>query len=555
MLTSLHIENIAVIRRADLDLCAGFSALTGETGAGKSMIVDSINLLLGNRTSREIIRSGEASATVSAVFEELTDSAVEHIREMGFEVEDSSVMLSRTIGVDGRSQTRLNGRIITQAIQKEIARLLISIQGQADSQTLLQKSRHRELLDAYGTSKDALADYQVAFEELKKCRKQVQALSQDSAEKLRLAEMLKYQIEDIDALKLKDGEEEALIKERDRLSNLERINKQTSTVCRLLRDSEKGNAYDVLRRAETVLQSLSGLVDGTDDLCARLSFAASEIEDVAETVRSYMDDDREDPTARIDRIEGRLEGIAKLKRKYGVDVAAVLAFRADAAARLDALETADERLAELQKQVEKLTKTAEKHAAILRQKRKDAAKEIVAQVTESLSFLDMPKVRFEISIVPTELGEHGGDDIEFLIATNPGEQLLPLSKIASGGELSRMMLALRSVLNDHDGVDTVIFDEIDTGVSGKTSRKIGIKLKETAKGGTQVLCVTHSAQIASLADNHYRITKHERDGRAETDVQLLNAEERVDEIARILGSIEPTEAQRNAAREMIEEYR
>ena len=555
MLTSLHIENIAVIRRADLDLEKGFSALTGETGAGKSMIVDSINLLLGNRTSREMIRSGEASATVSAVFEELSDLAVEHIREMGIDVEDASIMLSRTITADGRSQTRLDGRVITQAVQREIARLLISIQGQADSQNLLQKAKHRELLDAYGTSKDALDDYQTAFEKLKKCRQEVLVLSQDSAEKLRLSEMLKYQIEDIDAMKLKDGEEELLIKERDRLSNIERINKQTGTICRLLRDSEQGNAYDVIRRAETLLESLNGLVDDTDNLCARLSFAASEIEDVAETVRSYMDDDREDPTARIDRIEGRLEGIAKLKRKYGADVAAVLAFRADAATRLEALETSDERLAALQKQLETLTKTAEKHAVALRQKRKEAAKEIVKLVTDSLAFLDMPKVRFEIAINPTELSEHGGDDIEFLIATNPGEPLLPLSKIASGGELSRIMLALRSVLNDHDCVDTVIFDEIDTGVSGKTSRKIGIKLKETAKGGTQVLCVTHSAQIASLADNHYRITKHERDGRAETDVLLLGESARVDEIARILGSIEPTEAQRNAAREMIEEYR
>ncbi|MBR5119727.1 MAG: DNA repair protein RecN [Clostridia bacterium] len=554
MLTSLHIENIAVIRQADLDLSRGFSALTGETGAGKSMIVDSINLLLGNRTSREIIRSGEASATVSAVFEGLSEVAVNHIANMGFEIEDASVMLSRTISTDGRSQTRLNGRVITQAMQKEIARLLISIQGQADSQNLLQKSRHRELLDAYGTSKEAFSEYRIAFEELKKCRKEMASLSQDSAEKLRLSEMLKYQIEDIDAMKLKDGEEEALIKERDRLSNLERINKQTGMICRLLRDSEKGNAYDVIRRAETVLESLNGLIDDTDSLSARLSFAASEIEDVAETMRSYMDDDREDPTARIDRLEGRLEGIAKLKRKYGFDVAAVLAFRADAAARLETLETSDERLAELQKQVEKLTKAAEEKAATLRQKRKEAAKEIVGQVTESLVFLDMPKVRFEIAINPCDLCEHGGDDIEFLIATNPGEPLLPLSKIASGGELSRMMLALRSVLNDHDGVDTVIFDEIDTGVSGKTSRKIGIKLKETAKSGTQVLCVTHSAQIASLADNHYQITKHERDGRAETEVQLLNTDERIDEIARILGSIEPTAAQRNAAREMIEEY-
>ena len=519
------------------------------------MIVDSINLLLGNRTSREIIRSGEEKAMVSAIFEGLSGAVAEHIREMGFDVEEDAVMLSRTITTDGRSQTRLNGRVITQAMQREIAGLLISIQGQSDSQSLLQKGRHRELLDAYGTSKDALADYRTAFEELKKCRKEVAALSQDSAEKLRLSEMLKYQIEDIDAMKLKSGEEEALLKERDRLSNLERINKQTNTICRLLRDAEKGNAYDVIRRAETVLASLDGLVDDTDGLCARLSFAASEIEDVAETVRSYMDDDREDPTARIDRIEGRLEGIAKLKRKYGADVAAVLAFRAEAAARLDALETSDERLAELQGQLEALEKIAQKKAELLRQKRREAAKVIVEQVTASLAFLDMPKVRFEIAINPCELCEHGGDDIEFLIATNPGEPLLPLSKIASGGELSRMMLALRSVLNDHDGVDTVIFDEIDTGVSGKTSRKIGIKLKETAKTGTQVLCVTHSAQIASLADNHYRITKHERAGRAETDVQLLDFEARVDEIARILGSIEPTEAQRNAAREMIEEYK
>ena len=555
MLTSLHIENIAVIRKADLELDKGFSAMTGETGAGKSMIVDSINLLLGNRTSREIIRSGEEKATVSAIFEGLSGAVTEHIREMGFEVEEDAVMLSRTITTDGRSQTRLNGRVITQAMQREIAGLLISIQGQSDSQSLLQKARHRELLDAYGTSKDALADYRTAFDELKKCRKEVAALSQDSAEKLRLCEMLKYQIEDIDAMKLKDGEEEALVKERDRLSNLERINKQTSTICRLLRDAEKGNAYDVIRRAETALASLDGLVDDTDGLCARLSFAASEIEDVAETVRSYMDDDREDPTARIDRIEGRLEGIAKLKRKYGADVDAVLAFRAEAAARLDALETSDERLAELQGQLETLEKTAQKKAELLRQKRREAAKVIVEQVTASLAFLDMPKVRFEIAINPCELCEHGGDDIEVLIATNPGEPLLPLSKIASGGELSRMMLALRSVLNDHDGVDTVIFDEIDTGVSGKTSRKIGIKLKESAKTGTQVLCVTHSAQIASLADNHYRITKHERDGRAETDVQLLDFEARVDEIARILGSIEPTEAQRNAAREMIDEYK
>lgn len=537
-----------------MELGAGFSVLTGETGAGKSIIIDSINLLLGNRVPREIIRTGAASATVAAVFEELSPAVCQTLSEMGFDCEDGTLMLQRTLSADGKSRTHLNGRSVTQAVQRDVARLLVSIHGQSDSQKLLQKSAHAELLDAYARPDAALAAYREVYHALREVRKKIDSIRCDESEKLRQKEMLAFQISDIDALKLKDGEEEALTKERDRLLNLERINRQTELAYRALRGGEKGSALMLISRAEAAVRSLGGVIEGAEELSERLTAVASEIEDIAETVIGFADDDREDPTARIDRMEGRLEGIAKLKRKYGGSIAEILAFRDRAKARLEELDSSEERLDGLLKEEKQLLSKATALAETLTSLRKSAAKGITVAVTDALAFLDMPRVRFEIQIAPAALGENGADDVEFLIATNVGEPLQPMIRIASGGELSRIMLALRSVLNDRDGAATVIFDEIDTGVSGKTSRKIGIKLHETAKD-TQVLCVTHSAQIASLADTHYRISKHERDGRAETEVQALSDSERVEEIARILGGIEITNAQRDAAREMIEEYR
>ena len=550
MLRSLHIENIAVIRRVDLDLREGFSALTGETGAGKSIIIDSINLLLGNRVSREIIRTGESAALVSAVFEELSEPICAALADMGFPCEDGSLMLQRTLNADGRSQTRLNGQTITQTVQREIARMLVSIHGQSDSQKLLQKSAHRELLDAYARPDGELESYRRVYRELKETQKKIESVSRDESEKLRLREILKFQISDIEAVKLRDGEEDALVRERDRLLNLEQINRQVELSYRALRGGDKVSALSLISRAQTALQSLCGLTEGAEELLERLVSAASEIEDIAETVAGFADEDREDPTARIDRIEERLEAIAKLKRKYGGSIAEILAFRDRAATELEEIECSDEMLEKLEKQAKTLTAEAKRAAAVVTELRKAAAREVTASVTEALTFLDMPKVRFEIAVTPTELSENGADDIEFLIATNAGEPLSPMIKIASGGELSRIMLALRSVLNDRDGAATVIFDEIDTGISGKTSRKVGIKLRETAKG-TQVLCVTHSAQIASLADAHFLISKQEIDGRAETTVTRLSPDARVEEIARILGGIHVTDAQRTAAREMI----
>ena len=554
MLHALHIENIAVIRRADVDFESGFSVLTGETGAGKSMIIDSINLLLGNRVPREIIRTGESYALVSAFFDGLSDSVCKTLEDMGYPCEDGSLVLQRRLNADGRSQTKLNGQSITQGMQKEIARMLISIHGQSDSQKLLQKSAHLELLDAYAHPDQALEEYHGVYHRLKELRKQAESVNRDESEKLRLREILSFQISDIDALKLRDGEEETLLHERDRLQNMERINQQAELCHRALQGGEKVSALSLIARAENALNSLGSLVEGVDALSERLAAAASEIEDVAETVLGYLDDDREDPTVRIDRIEDRLEKISRLKKKYGASIAEILAYRECAQTELDALDSSDELREKLEKEINRLTVRAKECAAVLTEIRVNAAKEVVKQVTDALTFLDMPKVRFEVGITPSALSESGADDVEFLIATNAGEPLQPMIKIASGGELSRIMLALRSVLNDRDGAATVIFDEIDTGISGKTSRKVGIKLKETASR-TQVLCVTHSAQIASLADAHYLITKHERDGRAETDVSLLSYEARVEEIARILGGIHITAAQRDAAREMIEEYK
>ena len=553
MLRSLHIENVAVIRRLDLDFSTGFSALTGETGAGKSIIIDSINLLLGNRISREIIRNGENTATVSAVFEGLSPRVCEAISELGFLCEDGSIMLQRNLNREGKSQTRLNGQAITQAMQREVARLLVNIHGQSDNQKLLQKSAHADLLDAYCRPDEEKKKYAENYAAWKATCKKLDSISKDEGEKLRLMEMLKFQIADIDSMKLKVGEEEKLTRERDRLLNLEKINRQVDQAYLALRGSERGAALDLINRAQGALRGLNGIVEGAQELSERLEAAASEILDIAESILDFSDDDREDPTARIDRMEERLEGIAKLKRKYGETVEDVLAFRERAAEQLSEIELSDENREMLQKEVSVLEKKLRASAAILTEKRRAGAKEVTKLVCEALGFLDMPKVRFDVRIDSCEPTPDGADDIEFLIATNPGEPLLPLIRIASGGELSRIMLALRSVINDRDGAETVIFDEVDTGVSGKTSRKVGIKLKAIAKGA-QVLCVTHSAQIASLADSHYLIRKSEIEGRAETSVTLLDDAARIEEIARILGGIEVTEAQRIAAKEMLEEY-
>lgn len=550
MLTSLQINNIAVIRDACVEPGSGFTVLTGETGAGKSIIIDSIALLMGSRAPRELIRSGESRANVSAMFENVGKPTLELLDSYGILCEDGGVLLSRSVSADGRSAARINGQSVTQTMLREIGRTLITIHGQHDNQRLMQKGYHIRLLDAYAGNAEALEQYRAVYDKWRQAKTELEQLRRDEAEKMRLRDILEYQIKEIDAAKLKEGEEQELSSERLRLQSIEKIKKQTDFAYRALHGSEKGAVTLLLDRAATALSQISGVIPEAADLAARLENCRYEVEDIALTARGYADDSDGDPTARLDKIESRLDTISRLERKYGADVAAVRAFRADAAARLDALDNTELRAEELTALIKALEAEARAMAEAISSDRRKCAAEAADRVCETLSYLDMPGVKFEIQVQPCELCADGADEVEFMIAANPGEPAVPLAKTASGGELSRVMLALKCVLSENDGIDTMIFDEVDAGISGKTSRKVGVKLGQLADSA-QVLCVTHSAQIASLADCHLLISKSEIDGRTETSVRVVEGEERVGEIARILGGINVTETQRSAARELM----
>ena len=432
--------------------------------------------------------------------------------------------------------------------------MLFNIHGQNDNQQLLDSKNHVRLLDTFASLGEAVASYGEIYRAILRKRAEIESLERDAREQYRMRETLKYQISDIDAGKLKRGEEEALSELVRKLRNAEKISKSASLVEKALRGGEKGmGAMYLTERAASALDAISDSIPEAAALASRLRDVYYEIEDVAESAADLIDLGGEDPSARLDRAEGRLAAIEKLKRKYGSTVEEILEYRADAAERLSLIENAGERREDMENELSELCRRASAACAEITESRRRASAELRRRVTETLAFLDMPKVRFDVSVRPSsDFNAFGRDEVEFLISTNPGEPLLPMAKIASGGELARIMLSLKNVLNESDGIRTVIFDEIDTGISGKTSRKVGIKLLEIGRTA-QVLCVTHSAQIASLADSHLYISKKEVDGRMETGLCELSPDERVGEIARILGGIEITEAQREAAREMIAE--
>lgn len=558
MLSSLHIENIAVIKRLDVDFSMGFSALTGETGAGKSIIIDSINMLMGGKVSRDIIRSGEHTAVVSGVFSNISRAFADKLSELGFECgEDGAILLQKTLSDDGKTQVKLNGRTVTTAIQKELSASLINICGQNESQKFLQKQSHLTLLDKFAHTEAELNEYEAVYSKYCELRDKLSGLESGDKEKNRLIEIYRFQVAEIDALKLKSGEEEVLEDACKKLRSIEKITKQTSFAYRILHSSDKSASVTyLLDRASASLSQITDVIPEAAELSERLKNYRYEIEDIAETVRDYGEDGLSDgdPTAKLNRLEGRLDAIAKLKRKYGSTIDEILSFRNETAEKLDELEQSDDKIAEIKTALIDTEVLLRKHADALTNKRRSAADSITERISDVLEFLDMPKVRFDISIMQTDFTSRGTDEVEFMVSTNPGEPLKPMVKIASGGELSRIMLAMMNVLADREGIGTMIFDEIDTGVSGRTSRKIGIKLKEISKN-MQVICVTHSAQIASLADNHFYISKAEEEGRSVTELTLLDEASRVEEISRILGGINVTETQREAAREMIREGR
>lgn len=553
MLRSLHIENIAVVACADVTFESGFCVMTGQTGAGKSVIVDSIGLVCGAKGDRELVRSGQSTACVTAHFTELADAHIKALDALGIACDDKEVVLQRTLSADGKSTARINGRTATLGMLREASAHLISIHGQDDNRLLSDLAYHMEMLDAYaalGEQRAAYAELYAAYRAL--CEKR-DALIRDAGERLRTVEMLTYQINDIASLKLKAGEEEALIEKRNKLQNTEKVQKQVRFSTKLLTDAgSNGSVSYLLERSAASMNALAAYVADAAEVGEELIDLSYRVKDLSDRIAAYAEELDDDPVAMLDKIEDRLEAISKLKRKYGGSVDAVLAFLENAKARLEEIEGSDELCEQYDAQIAEIHASAMNLALQMSEKRERAAEKAAGQIAEQLSYLDMAGVRFRISVArERELGAAGIDRVEFMIATNPGEPLSSMVRIASGGELSRIMLAIKCVMNQKDGVPTTIFDEVDTGISGKTSRKIGIRLSDMAQK-QQIICITHSAQVASLGDQHLHIYKEEKDGRAFTSVAELTGEERVAEVARILGGIRVTEAQREAARDMLQ---
>ncbi len=550
MLESLHIENVAVVKSLDIEFTNGMIALTGETGAGKSIIIDSLNLLSGSRADRELIRNGENRAEVTALFSHLDSGVCNELADMGFDIHDGSAVLSRSI-TQSSSVARINGRPVTLALLREAASRLFGIHGQNDNLRLLDPTSHIDILDSFAGNKELREEYYAKYKEMLHVEAQIEAIAEDVREQTRLRDMLKYQIDDIDAAKLKQGEEENLEVLAARLRHAERISKCCALVQKALEGGKGMGAIYLTDRASTALDAISDALPEAEALAARLADVRYELEDIAASITDLSCMVDGDPTEQLDKAEGRLDLISRIKRKYGNTVDEVLQFRKNAMQRLEFIDNADDRRIDLENELEMIREQARELAKRLSAERRRAAYGLTKSVTQTLTFLDMPKVNFEVSVKSgLNFNPCGTDEVEFMISANVGEPLMPMSKIASGGELARIMLSLKNVLNLSDGINTVVFDEIDTGISGKTSRKVGIKLKEIGKSA-QVICVTHSAQIASLADLHLFVSKSEVDGRTESSVRVLDEQERVLEIARILGGIEITDAQIAAAREMI----
>ncbi len=552
MLKGLHIENIAVISCADIDFSSGFCVMTGQTGAGKSVIVDSILLVCGAKADRELVRSGESGACVTAHFTDLAAGAVKGLSGLGIACEEGEVVLQRTLGADGKSQARINGKAATLGMLREASTYLISIHGQDDNRMLSDLRYHMDLLDAYADLDALKAEYGLLYEQWHSLCEKRDELSRDAGERLRTMEMLNYQIADISALKLKVGEEEALVEKRNKLQNTEKVQKQVKFSTKVLTGAGSNGAVSyMLERCAASMNALAAYVQDAAEVGEELIDLAYRVKDLSERIEAYADDLDDDPVAMLDKIEDRLESISKLKRKYGGSVEAVLEFLENAKQRLDEIENSDVLAEQFDTEIAALHARAFEIAEQMSEIRQRAAAEAAEQIADQLSYLDMAGVRFCIAVTrEKELNPGGIDRVEFMIATNPGEPLSSMIRIASGGELSRIMLAIKCVMNQREGVPTTVFDEVDTGISGKTSRKIGIRLADMAKS-QQIICITHSAQVASLGKQHLHISKREREGRAFTSVDELQGEARVCEIARILGGIHITDAQMQAARDML----
>ncbi|MBE6681799.1 MAG: DNA repair protein RecN [Ruminococcaceae bacterium] len=552
MLQSIHIENIALIKKLDIDLSPAFCAFTGETGAGKSIIIDSIGVLCGGKVSKELIRNGEDYLTVEGVFCDVGVRACEKCRELGIELdEDGLLYISRTVKTDGKGVVRIGTKQVPLSILKELSPLLINIHGQHDNQELLVKEKHRKLLDFFAENEEIYNEYNTLFAEYCSIKRSLDEINVDESEKLRRIEMLKFQINDISLLKLKKGEEDELIEEKKKLLNIEKLAKNATIVSESLFGSNGVSACDCIDRAVDALRNLSKISDDYSKYIDTLNDIKSELIDIAETVDDGSYEEYSNPGAVLDKIENRLDEITKAKRKYGGDIESVLEYLDKAKNELDELENYDRHSEKLRIRLSECGEKVKRAGAKLTESRINAGDKLKNSIEKQLKYLDMPGVKFKVSINTKAFSKDGADDVEFFIMTNSGEGYSPLSKTASGGELSRIMLAIKSVIAEKDGVDTLIFDEVDTGISGKTSRKIGLMMSDISKV-SQVLCVTHSAQICSVADSHYLVSKHTDNDRTVTNVNLLSYDDRIHETARIIAGIDITESSLSAAKELID---
>lgn len=549
MLSSLQIENVAVIQKANVHFEKGLNVLTGETGAGKSILIDSINAILGNRASKDLVRTGAAKAVIRAAFEDVPPAVLDSLEKAGYE-RSEALLLSREITAEGKSTCRINGMPATAAVLRELCGGLININGQHDSVGLLNPARHEGILDAYAQNSAEYQAYYAIYRELVGVKKTLDAMITDEGEKQRRIDLLSYQVQEIDDAALTAGEEQTLESRRKVLANASTIRDRIAQCYALLSGGdETPGAVDLLGEA-------SNAVDAAAQLDGELSAGAGQLLDLYYTAKDVAADligrlDAYDTNdAELDEIEQRIDLIYKLRRKYGDTVEDILAFGERARQELEMIQSSQERVEHLQKEQRRLYTLAREKAELLTQTRLKAFEELNKRISDTLDFLNMPGVRMTLRHTRGPLASHGQDSIEFYISTNPGEAPKPLAKIASGGELSRITLAIKNAMADKDAVPTVIYDEIDSGVSGKAASRIGEVLRQSAEGH-QILCITHTAQIAALADCHLLIQKNITNERTYTEIHPLDENGRVEALARLISGDHVTELSLANAREML----
>ncbi len=553
MLSSINIENIAIIEKCNIDFVHGFNVLTGETGAGKSIIIDSINAVTGQRTSKELVRTGCDKASVSAVFEGISESALEKLSEYGIECNDDSVMLLRKISSDGRSLCKINGVSVNVAVLRDVGKTLINIHGQHDNQALLDPDTHLLFIDAYGDYSAVLEGYRSCYSKLRTIRRKLKSLTTDEDEKTRRIDLLKYQINEIEAADIRTGELKELLEKRELIRNSEKL-RMSLEMCRSLLsgDDDNSGAETMISQSLNEFTSVAKIIKDTESLLERFDFAVSEITDISAEIRDLCDNIAFDPNE-LDQCEQRIDLINALNKKYGGDEASVLAFLETAKTELESITMSDELIIELEKQSEELEDKLVEKGSALTAVRRATSDAFAKSVCDVLRYLEMPNVVFLVDIKQKMYTIDGCDDIEFLISANLGQEARPLAKIASGGELSRIMLAIKSIMSGLDDAGTLIFDEIDTGISGKAADKVGRQMKSLSRD-KQVLCVTHLAQIAASADSHFLIQKSSTAIGTYTKVTQIDGDERINEIARIMSGDKMTENLYKTAKELIENH-